>query len=84
MLRVATDQGRRAADHRRSGGLAPTITTGDRGAISDIDYAAEMLDNGAAQWFDAFGTTPTATTSRRKPGQATTLTFRRVELIRAV
>ena len=68
-----------------SGGLAPTITTGDRGAISDIDYAAEMLDNGAAQWFDAFGYHPYG---YNEPPEAEPrydrLTFRRVELIRAL
>src|SRR5690606_35755158 len=31
-----------------SGGLAPTITTPDRMAITDIDYAREMLQYGAA------------------------------------
>ncbi|HLY28548.1 MAG TPA: hypothetical protein VKQ72_19530, partial [Aggregatilineales bacterium] len=41
-----------------SAGLAPTLTTGDRGAINDLDFAKEMLDNGAAQWFDAFGYHP--------------------------
>jgi hypothetical protein len=66
-----------------SGGLAPTITTSDRGAVSDIDYAAEMLDNGAAQWFDAFGYHPYG---YNQPPEAEpsydTLVFRRVELIR--
>ncbi len=66
-----------------SGGLAPTITTADRQAISDIDYAAEMLDNGAAQWFDAFGYHPYG---YNQPPEAApgydTLTFRRAELIR--
>ncbi|MBI5958749.1 MAG: hypothetical protein HY866_08440 [Chloroflexi bacterium] len=66
-----------------SGGLAPTITTADRGAISDIEFATEMLDNGAAQWFDAFGYHPYG---YNQPPEAEpafdTLTFRRVELIR--
>ena len=66
-----------------SGGLAPTITTADRRAINDIDFAAEMLDNGAAQWFDAFGYHPYG---YNQPPEAepdyNTLVFRRVELIR--
>jgi hypothetical protein len=66
-----------------SGGLAPTITTADRGAISDIDFATEMLDNGAAQWFDAFGYHPYG---YNQPPEVEpsydTLSFRRVELIR--
>jgi hypothetical protein len=68
-----------------SGGLAPTVTTSDRRAISDIEFAAEMLDNGAAQWFDAFGYHPYG---YNQPPEAEpsvdTLTFRRVELIRAL
>lgn len=66
-----------------SGGLAPTITTQDRGAISDLDFAEEMLDNGAAQWFDAFGYHPYGYNQppEAEPS-ADTLTFRRVELIR--
>ena len=66
-----------------SGGLAPTLTTRDRGAISDLEFAEEMLDNGAAQWFDAFGYHPYG---YNQPPEAEpsedTLTFRRVELIR--
>lgn len=65
-----------------SGGLAPTITTADRGAISDIEYAAEMLDNGAAQWFDAFGYHPYGYNQPPEVApSASTLTFRRAELI---
>jgi len=41
-----------------SAGLAPTGTTPDRGAINDLDFAREMLDNGAGQWMDAFGYHP--------------------------
>jgi hypothetical protein len=87
MLRVAYTQIKAVAPQIIvvSGGLAPTITTGDRGAISDIDYAAEMLDNGAAQWFDAFGYHPYG---YNQPPEAepdsNTLNFRRVELIRAL
>jgi len=66
-----------------SGGLAPTITTGDRRAISDIDYAAEMLDNGAAQWFDAFGYHPYGYNAPPETDPTyDNLVFRRVELIR--
>ncbi len=66
-----------------SGGLAPTITTPDRRAISDIDYAAEMLDNGAAQWFDAFGYHPYGYNMPPETEPTVdTLVFRRVELIR--
>lgn len=87
MLRVAYTQ-IKAADPDIivvSGGLAPTLTTGDRGAISDIDYAAEMLDNGAAQWFDAFGYHPYGYNAppETEPNYDT-LVFRRVELIRAL
>jgi hypothetical protein len=85
MLRVAYTQ-IKAVDPNIivvSGGLAPTITTADRQAISDIDFAAEMLDNGAAQWFDAFGYHPYG---YNQPPEAEpsydALTFRRVELIR--
>jgi hypothetical protein len=68
-----------------SGGLAPTLTTGDGGAISDIDFAAEMLDNGAAQWFDAFGYHPYGYNAPPETEPTTdTLVFRRVELIRAL
>ncbi len=66
-----------------SGGLAPTITTADQQAISDIDYAAEMLDNGAAQWFDVFGYHPYGYNQPPETEPSyDTLNFRRVELIR--
>lgn len=87
MLRVAYTQIKAVAPQLIvvSGGLAPTLTTADRQAISDIDFAAEMLDNGAAQWFDAFGYHPYG---YNQPPEAepspTTLTFRRTELIRAL
>jgi len=68
-----------------SGGLAPTITTPDRKAISDIEFAAEMLDNGAAQWFDAFGYHPYGyNAAPETEPSVNTLVFRRVELIRAL
>lgn len=66
-----------------SGGLAPTLTTADRGAINDIDFAREMLDNGAAQWFDAFGYHPYGYNQPPEVAPSyDTLVFRRVELIR--
>ncbi|HEX3054373.1 MAG TPA: hypothetical protein VHP83_27195 [Aggregatilineaceae bacterium] len=85
MLRVAYTQ-IKAVDPNIivvSGGLAPTITTADRRAISDIDFAREMLDNGAAQWFDAFGYHPYGYNAapEDEPGEGI-LNFRRVELIR--
>ncbi len=68
-----------------SGGLAPTITTPDRQAISDLEFAEEMLDNGAAQWFDAFGYHPYGYNQPPEVApSADTLTFRRVELIWAM
>ncbi len=84
MLRVAYTQIKAVAPQIIvvSGGLAPTITTADRRAISDLEFAAEMLDNGAAQWFDAFGYHPYG---YNQPPEAVpsadTLTFRRAELI---
>ncbi|MEP7288756.1 MAG: hypothetical protein ABI947_23640 [Chloroflexota bacterium] len=68
-----------------SAGLAPTLTTPDRKAISDLDYAQEMLDNGAAQWFDAFGYHPYGYNlpPEADPTQHE-LVFRRTERIRAV
>ncbi|NDJ75198.1 MAG: hypothetical protein GYB65_02975 [Chloroflexi bacterium] len=66
-----------------SGGLAPTITTADRRAVSDLEFTEEMLDNGAAQWFDAFGYHPYGYNQppETEPTEDT-LVFRRVELIR--
>jgi len=65
-----------------SGGLAPTDTTPDRLAVNDIDYAREMLRNGAAQWFDAFGYHPYGFNAppESDPGYRV-LNFRRTELI---
>jgi hypothetical protein len=69
-----------------SGGLAPTITTSDRGAISDLDFAREMFENGAGQWFDAFGYHPYGYNMppEADPSGPQPLVFRRVELIRAM
>ena len=84
MLRVAYTE-IKAADPAIivvSGGLAPTITTADRGAVSDIDFAIEMLDNGAAEWFDAFGYHPYGYNQAPEVAPSyDTLTFRRAELI---
>jgi hypothetical protein len=68
-----------------SAGLAPTMTTPDRNAISDLDFAREMLGNGAGQWFDAFGYHPYG---YNQPPEAdpnkSELVFRRTERIRAL
>jgi len=68
-----------------SAGLAPTLGTPDRNAINDLDFADEMLGNGAGQWFDAFGYHPYGYNlppeADPKKGQ---LVFRRVERIRAL
>jgi hypothetical protein len=67
-----------------SGGLAPTITTADRGAINDLDYAREMFENGAGQWFDAFGYHPYGYNlpPEADPFGPQPLVFRRTERIR--
>ncbi len=66
-----------------SGGLAPTLTTPDRGAINDLDFAREMLENGAADYLDAFGYHPYGF---NQPPEAdptqNELVFRRVERLR--
>jgi hypothetical protein len=68
-----------------SAGLAPTHTTPDRTAINDLDFAKEMLENGAGQWFDAFGYHPygynLAPDADPKKNE---LVFRRTERIRAL
>ncbi len=68
-----------------SAGLAPTLTTPDRHAVNDLDFAREMLDNGAGQWFDAFGYHPYG---YNLPPEAdpdkNQLVFRRTERIRAL
>jgi hypothetical protein len=66
-----------------SAGLAPTITTPDRKAINDLEFAAEMLDNDAAQWFDAFGYHPYGYNQppEADPSQSE-LVFRRTERMR--
>lgn len=68
-----------------SGGLAPTITTPDRLAITDIDYAQEMLEAGAGDYFDAFGYHPYGYNAPPEQAPAyRTLNFRRTELIWAL
>jgi hypothetical protein len=69
-----------------SGGLAPTVTTPDRSAISDLEFAQEMFANGAGQWFDAFGYHPYGYNlpPETDPFQAQPLVFRRTERIRAL
>jgi len=41
-----------------SGGLASTLTTPDRMAQTDLDFAQEMFNNGAANCFDAYAYHP--------------------------
>ncbi len=66
-----------------SAGLAPTITTPGRDAVSDLDFAREMLDNGAAEWMDAFGYHPYGYNQPPEVAPTVaTLVFRRTELIR--
>ena len=68
-----------------SAGLAPTLTTPDRMAINDLDFAREMLENGAADYFDAFGYHPYGFDQppEADPTQHE-LSFRRTERIRAL
>ncbi|MBN1963336.1 MAG: hypothetical protein JW910_01735, partial [Anaerolineae bacterium] len=68
-----------------SAGLAPTETTPDRRAINDLDFAREMLENGAADYLDAFGYHPYGFDQppETDPYQVA-LTFRRAERIRAL
>lgn len=66
-----------------SGGLAPTITTPDRGAINDLEFAREMLENGAADYMDVFGYHPYGFNQPPETAPAPDqLNFRRAELIR--
>jgi hypothetical protein len=68
-----------------SAGLAPTLTTPDRKAINDLDFAREMLENGAAQWFDAFGYHPYGYNMPPEADPASAeLVFRRAERMRAL
>lgn len=69
-----------------SGGLAPTITTPDRMAVNDLDYAREMFENGAGDYFDAFGYHPYGYNlpPEADPFGPQPLVFRRTERIRAL
>jgi hypothetical protein len=69
-----------------SAGLAPTITLPSREAISDLEYAREMMENGAGQWFDAFGYHPYGYNMppSAPPGGQQPLVFRRTEQIRQI
>jgi hypothetical protein len=68
-----------------SAGLAPTITTPDRKAVSDLEFAEEMLGNGAGQWFDAFGYHPYGYNQAPEADPyKNQLVFRRTERIRAL
>ena len=65
-----------------SGGLAPTLTTPDRRAINDLDFAREMLENGAADYMDVFGYHPYGFNQPPEADPAAhELTFRRAEYI---
>jgi hypothetical protein len=66
-----------------SAGLAPTITTPDGRAMTDLDFARVMFENGAGNYFDAFGYHPYG--FAYPPEQAPAynrLNFRRAELMR--
>ncbi len=87
MLRVAYTEIKAAAPDMIvvSGGLAPTITTPGRGAVNDLEFAQEMLDNGAGQWLDAFGYHPYGYDQAPEVSpDAHELVFRRTERLRAI
>lgn len=68
-----------------SAGLAPTKTLPNRAAIDDLDYAREMIENGADKWFDAFGYHPYGYNQPPEADPSTEqLVFRRTELIRNI
>lgn len=68
-----------------SAGLAPAPTTADRMAINDLEYAREMLANGAGNWFDAFGYHPYGyNASPEDEPSRDKYNFRRTELIWAL
>jgi hypothetical protein len=84
MLRVAYETVKSVAPGMIvvSAGLAPTITTPDRLAVNDLDYAREMLQNGAAEYMDAFGYHPYGYNAPPEDAPAYgVLNFRRTELI---
>ncbi len=87
MLRVAYTEIKAVAPDMIivSGGLAPTLTTADHGAENDLDFATEMLDNGAGQWMDAFGYHPYGYDQPPEADPASReLVFRRTERLRAI
>lgn len=69
-----------------SAGLAPTHTLPDRSAVNDLDFAREMIENGAGQWFDAFGYHPYGYNMPpdADPFGSQDLVFRRSERIRQI
>ena len=87
LLRVTYTEIKAVAPHIIvvSAGLAPTETTPDRQAISDIDFAREMFENDAGQYFDAFGyhNYGFASPPEEAPDRSL-LNFRRAEIIRAL
>lgn len=87
LLRVTYTEIKATAPHIIvvSAGLAPTETTPDRQAISDVDFAREMFDNDAGLYFDAFGYHPYgfASPPEEAPDRSR-LNFRRAELMRAL
>lgn len=86
-LRIAYTEIKSVAPHIIvvSGGLAPTITTGDGAAISDIDFARTMFANGAGDYFDVFGYHPYGYNAPPEQEPSTDrLNFRRMELVRAL
>ncbi|NJL95215.1 MAG: hypothetical protein HC915_16600 [Anaerolineae bacterium] len=67
-----------------SGGLAPTVTTPDLRAITDVDFARDMLAAGAGNCFDAFGYHPYGFNAPPEAAPSIgVLNFRRAELIHA-
>lgn len=65
-----------------SGGLAPAPTTPDRMAVNDLEYARDMLANGAGRYFDAFGYHPYGFNAAPEDDPAADkYNFRRAELI---
>jgi hypothetical protein len=69
-----------------SAGLAPTNTLPGRNAIDDLDFAREMMENGAGKWFDAFGYHPYGynLAPETDPFESHQLVFRRTERIRQI
>ncbi len=85
LLRVTYTEIKATAPHIIvvSAGLAPTETTPDKQAISDIDFAREMFENDAGLYFDVFGyhNYGFASPPEEAPDRGS-LNFRRAEIIR--